>query len=169
MKKILRRVVGVGVSKDELVCFGLIDDDLNHELISNQSFDDTTQCFRGLIDYAKAAFKSTSNTRYEMEATGVYYESLAYFLSSRNLDLSVVLATKIKHFAQTLRVKNVNDKTASQAIMIYGLSIKLEQWVQPAHVYRCLQQLTREQSQIIGMRREAKTCYMQKPIKLYPI
>ena len=102
MKKILRRVVGVGVSKDELVCFGLIDDDLNHELISNQSFDDTTQCFRGLIDYAKAAFKSTSNTRYEMEVTGVYHKSLAYFLSSRNLDFSVVLPTKIKHFAQTL-------------------------------------------------------------------
>ena len=157
MKKILRRVVGVDVAKNKLDCsYGVIYDDITTEILNYEQFDNTTAGYKALVSFAKIAFKSTSNIRYVMEATGVYHETLAYYLSNKNLDLSVVLPTKTKHFGQTLLIKTVTDKSASQTIALYGLTQTLAPWIKPAPVYQRLLQLTRERSQNIEMRTQAK-------------
>ncbi|MEJ0101272.1 MAG: hypothetical protein WDO19_01400 [Bacteroidota bacterium] len=51
-----------------------------------------------------------------MEATGVYHESLAYYLDEQGLEVSIVVPNKISNYARTLTVKTVTDKTASEAI-----------------------------------------------------
>ncbi|WP_256935260.1 transposase [Olleya sp. HaHaR_3_96] len=53
---------------------------------------------------------------------------------------------------RTLNVRTITDKTASQAICQFGLERKLECWTKPKKVYKELQQLTRERSQIVDER-----------------
>jgi transposase len=69
-----------------------------------------------------------------MEATGVYHESLAYYLTDNHLEVSIVLPNKISNFFRTLDVNTITDKTASQAIARFGLEGKLEVWKKPKKI-----------------------------------
>jgi transposase len=50
----------------------------------------------------------------------------------------------------------VTDKTASEAIAMFGLERKLDKWERPKKVFKSLRQLTREREQIVQMRTMAK-------------
>jgi transposase len=91
-----------------------------------------------------------------MEATGVYHESLAYFLYDQECSLTIVLPSKISNYARTLDVKTVTDKTASEAITRFGLERKLDDWKRPSPVLKKLRQLTRERDQLVQQRTIAK-------------
>jgi transposase len=65
------------------------------------------------------------------------------------LDLSIILPNKISNYARTLDTKTVTDKTASEAIALFGLERKLENWEPPKGVYKKLQQLSRERGQLM--------------------
>src|SRR5690554_6690915 len=94
--------------------------------------------------------------QFVMEATGVYHQKFAYFLDDRNISLSIVLPNKMSNYMRTLEIKTITDKTSSQAICRFGLERKLDAWVRPKEIFRKLQQLTRERSQIIDERTVAK-------------
>jgi transposase len=87
-----------------------------------------------------------------MEATGVYHESLAYYLDEQGHEVSIVLPNKISNFARTLDTKTVTDKTASEAIALFGLSRTLDRWTKPSGIYREIRHLTRERNQLIDER-----------------
>jgi transposase len=87
-----------------------------------------------------------------MEATGVYHESLAYYLDEQGLKVSIVVPNKISNYARTLTVKTVTDKTASEAIARFGLERKLDQWSRPKGIFKTLRQLTRERGQLVDER-----------------
>jgi transposase len=91
-----------------------------------------------------------------MEATGVYHESLCYCLADKGYALSVVLPNKISNYFRTLAVKTITDKTASEAIALFGLERKLDDWKRPEPVYKKLKQLTREREQLVQIRTMAK-------------
>ena len=48
-----------------------------------------------------------------MEATGTYYEELAYSLHENKKTVSVQLAQKVKYFAKSCNLKTKNDKEDS--------------------------------------------------------
>jgi len=91
-----------------------------------------------------------------MEATGVYHESLAYFLTEKSFEVSIVLSNKISNYFRTLDVKTITDKTASEAITLFGLERKLDSWQQPKGLYKILRQLTRERGQLVEERTTIK-------------
>ena len=86
-----------------------------------------------------------------MEATGVYHESFTYFLNGKNCEVSIILTNKISNYARTLNTKTVTDKTASEAIAMFGLERQLDN-CPPKGIYKKLQQLTRERNQLIDER-----------------
>jgi transposase len=53
---------------------------------------------------------------------------------------------------RTLQQKTITDKTAAQAIALFGLERKLQQWTKPKATYKKLRQLTRERSQLIELK-----------------
>ncbi len=55
-------------------------------------------------------------------------------------------------YPRTLELKTVTDKTASEAIAMFGLERKLDNWDPPKGFYKKLQQLTRERGQLIDER-----------------
>jgi len=156
MKKILKQVAGIDIAQKELVvCLGRIYDDLSTELFSHKTFPNTTKGFTALVEWTS---KSTKEIKVDfvMEATGVYHESLAYFLSGKGFVVSIVLPNKISSYSRTLNVKTVTDKTASEAIAQFGLERKLDTWQPPKTLYKKLRQLTRERDQIVHTRTIAK-------------
>ncbi|WP_229310418.1 IS110 family transposase [Leadbetterella byssophila] len=87
-----------------------------------------------------------------MEATGVYHESLAYYLYSIRKQVSIVLPNKISNYAKTLDIKTITDKSASQAMARFGLERQLEVWQPPLKIFKDLRQLCREREQLVHER-----------------
>ena len=157
MKRITKQVVGIDVAQDELVvCIGRTYDDLTSALYSHKIFANTAKGFQALVEWTAGLSDSSVTIRYVMEATGVYHESLAYFLSDRGDKLSIILPNKISNYMRTLDIKTVTDKTASEAITRFGLERALDNWEAPKGIYRKLRQLTRERNQVVETRTVAK-------------
>lgn len=169
MKKIVKQVVGIDVAQDELVvCIGRMYDDWTSELYSHKTFANTAKGFISLTDWVAKLSDCAIVMRYVMEATGVYHESLAYYLSERDDLLSIVLPNKISNYSRTLDVKTVTDKTASEAIARFGLERNLANWEPPKGIYKKLRQLTRERDQVVEARTAAKNQLHAEESEAYP-
>ncbi len=152
-KNIVKQIVGVDVSQKELVvCMGRLQDDLSTELYNHGCFANTATGMRSLVQWAKKQSVAELPLRFVMEATGVYHESLAYFLSDQGYHVTIVLPNKISNYVRTLETKTVTDKTASQAITLFGLERKLSDWTRPTPAFKKLRQLTRERDQLVENR-----------------
>jgi transposase len=157
MKKVLKQIAGIDVSQDELVvCLGKVYDDLTPDLIRHKIFKNDNKGFGSLIDWVKGLTEADVSLGFVMEATGVYHEGIAYFLAEQGLGVSVIMPNKISNYARTLSVKTVTDKTASEAITLFGLERKLEIWTPPKAIYKRLQQLCRERNQLVAERTSIK-------------
>lgn len=166
MKKILKQVTGVDVAKDELVvCQGRLYEDLSIELYAHKNFPNSLKGFESLVKWVE---KSGMAGRFVMEATGVYFESFAYFLSDHGYRVSVVLPNKISNYFRTLQVKTITDKSACEAITQFGLERNLDDWEAPKGIYRKIRQLTRERSQVVETRTVAKNQLHAEKSEAYP-
>ena len=157
MKKIVRQVAGIDVAQKELVVtLGRMYDDWAVELYAHKVFANTPKGLLTLVSWVNVHKDDSAAVRYVMEATGVYHESLAYFLDNKGHEVSVILPTKISNYFRTLEVKTITDKTASQAIARFGLERRLDKWKRPKEVFKQLRQLTRERDQLVQSRTVTK-------------
>ena len=169
MKRIVKQVVGIDVAQKELVvCLGRMYDDWTPELHASKTFANAAKGFAALTEWVEKLTEESSPVRYVMEATGVYHESLAYFLEGKELEVSIVLPNKISNYFRTLEVKTITDKTASEAIARFGLERKLDEWKRPAEIFRKLKQKTRERDQLVGERTLVKNQLHAEQTEAYP-
>jgi transposase len=150
---VLKQVAGIDVAQNELVVsLGRMDHELSLEIFEYKVFPNNQKGFKELITWAQKQVKNDVRIRYVMEATGVYHESLAYYLTEHGCEVSILLPNKISNFFRTLDVNTITDKTASEAITRFGLERKLQIWQKPKEIFRELKQLTRERDQLIADR-----------------
>lgn len=166
---ILKQVAGIDVAQKELVVsLGRMDQELNLEIFDYKVFSNNQTGFKALTTWAQKLSEKDLKIRYVMEATGVYHESLAYYLTNNCLEVSIVLPNKISNFFRTLEVNTITDKTASQAIARFGLERKLEVWQKPKKIFRDLKQLTRERDQLIADRTVLKNQLHAEQTEAFP-
>ena len=169
MKKTVKQVVGIDVAQKELVvCLGRMCDDWTPQLFASKTFGNSSKGFSELIVWIKKLTEESIPVRYVMEATGVYHESLAYFLEDKGLEVSIILPNKISNYFKTLEVKTITDKTASEAIARFGLERNLDKWKRPAEIFRKLKQKTRERDQLVGERTLVKNQLHAERAEAYP-
>ena len=157
MKKIVKQVLGIDVAQKELVvCLGKMYDDWKPELYAHKTFPNTLKGFTSFVEWLKKMTDDSIAVRFVMEATGVYHESLAYYLDDHQLEVSIILPNKISNYARSLDVKTVTDKTASEAICMFGLERNIQKWKQPNVIFKKLRQLSRERGQLIQIRTISK-------------
>ncbi|MEO5599913.1 MAG: IS110 family transposase [Cyclobacteriaceae bacterium] len=169
MKKIVKQVVGIDVAQKELVvCLGRMYDNWTPELYANKTFANTANGFAALTLWVNKLTEELNPVRYVMEATGVYHESLAYFLEGKGFEVSILLPNKISNYFRTLDVKTVTDKTASEGIARFGLERKLDSWKRPAEIFRKLKQITRERDQLVVERTLVKNQLHAEETEAYP-
>ncbi len=169
MTKILKQVAGIDVAQKELVVsLGRVNDSLNKEVYAYKTFANNASGFAALLVWIAKHSDQQVAVNYVMEATGVYHEKLAYYLSDQGLGVSIVLPNKISSYMKTLEIKTITDKTASQAICQFGLERSLELWQRPKRIFRDLKQLTRERDQIIADRTTAKNQLHAEQAEAFP-
>jgi transposase len=157
MRKIVKQVVGIDVAQKELVVsLGRMYDDLSPEIYAKKAFVNNQKGFLSLVLWVKKLTEEFQSVRYVMEATGVYHESLAYFLEEKGYPLSIVLPNKISNYMRTLDQKSVTDATSAEAIARFGLERKLDNWKKPRPAFKKLRQLTRERDQVVQVRTVVK-------------
>lgn len=153
MKKLVKQIVGIDVAQKELVVsLGRMADDWSPEVYAHKVFTNNAKGFNALEDWVKKYVEAEIPVRFVMEATGVYHEPLAYHLFDKGYAVSIVLPNKISNYFRTLEVKTITDQTAAQAITLFGLERKLEDWKRPNEVYKRLRQLVRERDQLVQER-----------------
>lgn len=168
-KRLLKQVVGIDVAQKELVVsLSNMDEETTPDIYAHKVFANTQKGFSLLMIWVRKQTDANSPVRYVMEATGVYHEALAYYLADRACSVSIVMPNKITNFFRTLEVKTVTDKSMSEAIALFGLSKKLEDWIRPKTVFRELRQLTRERDQLIAERTMLKNQLHAEQIEAYP-
>lgn len=150
MKQILKQAVGIDVAQKELVVsLAHMHEDFSSTVHAHKIFRNTTKGFLELVTWVNKLADPKVAIRYVMEATGVYHESLAYFLEASGQAISVVLPNKISNYFRTLEVKTITDKTMSETIAKFGLERKLDSWRKPNVVLKKMRQLTRERDQLV--------------------
>lgn len=142
---IQKQAVGIDIAKDKFdVCFSVIDQQQKVTIKATRKFANT---LKGLDDF-DAWVKKLANAHvalvFVMEATGVYYETLAWHLHQQKCTVSVVLPNKAKRYAQSLGLKSKNDQIDAKALARMAAEQVLEEWQPLSRQLYLLRALTRE-------------------------
>jgi hypothetical protein len=89
----------------------------------------TTKVLKTILKHAGTGY------HFVMEATGVYYVRLAFFLQGKKCTISVVNALKIKRYIQMQPEKNKSDKKDAQWICRYAIDQEPVFWEMPDSTY----------------------------------
>jgi transposase len=161
-KNILKISYGIDISSGDFAAsYGVFYSDMEREVTNIKKFKNTKRGFDKFLAFTKKHQNKinsdgTIQTWYVMEASGVYYENLAYYLNGKGLNVHVALANKVKSFIKTLENKSKNDELDSVAITQYGLEKQLLKWMPPSPEMKELKELSRELSALKDMRTVAK-------------
>ncbi len=157
MADLIKYVVGIDISKDSFdACIGSIDTEQNIVILPSKKFKNTKEGFVELLKWSKSNQSQGSQIWFVMEATGVYFENLAYHLSKKKQQLNIVLPTKMKHFKQSTEVKTKTDSIDAKILTRYGLERQLEVWKEPIEEMKEIRDLCREHSGLTAMSTEIK-------------
>ncbi len=160
-QKVNKQVVGIDISKDSFyACYKIKYDNQQVVIKGIKSFDNTYKDFIIFLDWCKKRNKTSEiKPIFVMEATGVYYEELAYFLNQKEKTLSIQLAQKIKYFAKSCNLKTKTDKVDSKMIAEFGIEKNLtgtDLWTPPSKEFKLLRDLSRERSSLKKAETSAK-------------
>ena len=144
LMQFLKIIIGIDVSKDDLhVCVAGVDAERTMKIIRQSPFKNTSAGHQSLIRYV-LKLQLSQPLLFVMEATGVYYESLAYYLHDQKQQVSVLLPTKTKHFAKSLPQKSKTDKIDALMLCRLGCERTLPLWQPASAIMQQLRRLTRE-------------------------
>lgn len=151
--EVLRQNVGIDISKDTFaVAFTVL---LKGQLIkhlSTKEFKNKVEYFDDFFNWCEKLKTDDVKISFTMEATGVYYESLAYYLFGKGVNIHVLLPNKVKKFVESLNVKSKTDKIDSKVLGQMGAERILDKWALSSKIYRKLRTLSRERLQLINNR-----------------
>lgn len=156
----VRYSLGIDVSSDKFnVCMVLIDDHQKIKIVANGEHKNTLNGFKNLESWIQKHQKDKSlPLSICMEATGVYYEELALYLSEKGNTISVVPAHLAKSYIKSKGYKSKNDKIDAKGLAEMGAERKLTIWYCPSRFYYGLKKLTRLYQSL----QEAKTVFMNQ-------
>ncbi len=155
--KVLRQNAGVDIAKASFVAtltVLLTGQVVKHK--GTKTFKNNQQGFDEFLQWIGKLKDEEISVNYTMEATGVYYESLAYYLWDKDAVIHVLLPNKAKKFAESLNIKSKTDKIDSKTLGQMGVERVLSSWKLSSKIYRKLRTLVRENQQLIKERSRCK-------------
>jgi transposase len=142
---ILKQSVGIDISKDKFqACFSQRQLDKPFRILSSHSYCCTELGFSAFFAWVNKYRKSDVELHFLMEATGVYYEKLAYYLRAQDFRVTVLLPNKVKAFAKSLEDRSKTDVIDAKTMAQMALERDLLQWTPPDAKMLCIKRLCRE-------------------------
>ncbi|MDR3268436.1 MAG: transposase [Tannerella sp.] len=155
-KTVMKQNVGIDVSKDDFkVSFAVLTEELSIAVKGSRTFPNTAKGFESFEAWAGNKMLSGMELHFTMEATGVYYEGLVYYLQERHYPVHVVLPNRSKKYGQSLGMESKTDKIDAKLLSQMGLERKLRKWEPFSPHFRILKQLTRERDALVQNRTSA--------------
>lgn len=146
---IVKQSVGIDVAMDTFaasIMVKLSDDSIKH--LEHREFKNDFNGFEAFSKWVNKYKKKEIPLPFVMEATGVYYEDLAYYLHNKEEIVNVLLPNKAKKYAESFNIKSKTDKIDSKMLGQMGVERKLDPLrLAPKH-YRHLRKLSRERQQL---------------------
>ncbi|MDF2854143.1 MAG: Transposase family protein [Sphingobacterium multivorum] len=142
----LKYSLGLDISSKEIhCCLSTIDSSQKVSIKGSRTIANTFKGFKDLEDWVIRHRKQKEIPLVIcMEATGVYYENCAMYLSKAGFPVSVLLPNYAKRYLQASGVKSKNDKIDAQGLAQMGAEKSLELWEPISEFYYSLRLLTRE-------------------------
>lgn len=148
---ILKQSVGIDVSKDKFqACFSQRQLDKSFRVMSSHSYCCSDLGFSAFSAWVEKYRKGDVELHFLMEATGVYYEKLAYYLRDRGYRVTVLLANKVKAFAKSLENRSKTDVIDAKTMAQMALERDLPQWTSPSAKMLCIKRLCRERMGLLS-------------------
>lgn len=149
-KQILKQSVGLDVSKDSVAaCFSQQEAGNSFRILSSRTFPSNIGGLRQMHEWIGRYRHEPSVLHLMMEATGVYYEELAYFLQAKGYRVSVMLPNKTSAFAKSLGYKSKTDKTDAKKLAQMSLERDLPKWEPPSDTMLKIKRLCRERAELL--------------------
>lgn len=153
MKKQYDYVIGVDISKDSFharILSTKSDSIVPVDKIS--MFDNSVKGFTNLFKWLSKLNICSQSSLIVMEATGVYWEKLAFYcVEKENINVSVVNPKQIKHFALTNLRRSKTDPLDADLIANFGVALKPNIWNLPHPILEELKQISRERDSFVKM------------------
>lgn len=149
-KQILKQSVGLDVSKDSVAaCFSQQETGTSFRILSSKTFPSHASGLRQMHEWIGRLRHEPSALHVMMEATGVYYEELAYFLQAKGYRVSVMLPNKTSAFAKSLDYKSKTDKVDAKKLAQMSLERDLPKWEPPSDTMLKIKRLCRERAELL--------------------
>jgi transposase len=143
--QIFKYSVGCDISKDTFnVCILEIDQEMQNKVKASHKFKNEKKGFKEFEAWVKKHKKHDVPTGFYMEATGVYYENLAWYLFEQEYNVFVLLPYKTKHYLKSIGIKSKNDKIDAQGLALMGAQQKHNPWRPHSKSIYTLRALTRQ-------------------------
>lgn len=144
---ICKWATGIDVSKETIEAqFGTKTMGEECFLGRSRSFSNSPSGFNKLVDWVSRQTEATDQVWFIIEATGVYYEELAWFLHARGWKVCLLVATRAKHYAKSLPVKSKTDPIDADMLARYGLERAPRRWQPTSGKLRTIKVLLRERA-----------------------
>lgn len=149
-------IVGIDISKSEFqVCLKEVSQEGTLKIKGSRKFGNNPVGFTEFESWFLKRNSSTSVFSFVMEATGVYYENLAYYLHEKCYCVHVVLPNKVKHYAKSCNLKTKTDKVDASMLAQMGIERKFPIWKPMSASYKILRDLCRER---LSLLKEVNRC-----------
>jgi len=153
--------LGADISKDEFsACLQHYNlSEQSHHTITRKTFKNKPSGFKACLNWlARHTKAQPAPVRMTIEATGVYYESLALFIQQNHpqIHLSVVLPSKAKQFISSQGFRSKTDKIDAHGLALMGAERNLERWKGIDPFWRELRTYTRTRSELLDQRTQLR-------------
>lgn len=157
MSEILKQSVGIDISMESFaVAFCVIDLQQKVNVKASKKFKNTPLGYKLFLEWVSKHKQTGIPITFTMEATGVYYEQLAWFLHLEQLELAVLLPNKAKSYMRGVGIKTKNDKIDAMGLGRMGAEQALDKWEPISESAYQLRSLTRENEELQQVRTRIK-------------
>lgn len=132
-------------SKELKVCFQILEEDLSIKIKGSRKFKNNATGFKNLKQWSEKKRTADLPVHVIMEATGVYYENVAYFFNDlESYIVHVVLANVSNAYFKSLNLKSKTDEIDARALAQLGLERNLKLWIPASSQMQGIKTLVRE-------------------------
>ncbi len=109
--------IGLDVAMETFdACLSIMDDQQHVTIKARFNFTNNKKGFDSLLAWTSKNAKLSLPVGYLMEATGIYYEQLAWYLHGKGCHVSVVLPNKAKKYKESLGLKSKTDRIDARGL-----------------------------------------------------
>jgi transposase len=159
MQTTIKQCVGIDISKASFtacICRKLLSGEAL--LSSVESFENSKLGYNQFVKWSRKLTNPSVEVLFLMEATGIYYEGIAYHLHKLSQSVCVILPNKVKHYAKSLNIKTKTDIVDARVIAQMGAERDLPHWQPPLAILKQLRDLTRLYTDL----KQERTVYLNR-------